>query len=327
MLFCLVLLGVTLGFAQDSALGRAAAAQPLEISSERSLGVPAFQFYDLIQSDREGNLFFHAGRSVNDPAMRRIASDGKVTLYQSPRDLPKDAYFRRFYVTRSGQLYTLIAASNGFELYCVPYRSNGEAESPLKLPEEGQMAETEFAVFENGNILVGGFFRAPDALQGKRFRYLLNKNGELLRRLETTGENVDLGTVFRQLQPGGIAEADDGNLYTLAGTGGGRFNVYAIAPDGTVTRKTSFKLLDADFVPVQIFVDSTHLALVAHKRRKRAANAVEIQVIDLASGEAVGRYAPPDGVGNMLVVFSVKEGFKFLTSRNNVLGLVTAQIR
>jgi hypothetical protein len=325
-----MILGLVLLAGLGAAQGKEASPAPahtLEIGSERNLGVPVFPFYDLIQSDQDGNLFFHVGESVNDPTVLKISKDGSPTIYRSPSDLPKDAYFRRFYVTRSGELYTLIADSNGAELFCIPYRSNGSPRSPFKLPLEGQVAETEFAVFENGNIILGGFFRAPEASKGKRFRYLLNGNGELLRKLETAAGNVDVSTVFSRLQPGGVAEAYDGNLYTLAGTGGGRFDVYTIAPDGAVERKLTFKAEDADFAPLQLLVDPRYLVTVSHKRRKNALNQVEILLIDLTTGEIAGRYTPPDQAGNMLVHFSSKEGFKFLNSRKGVYWLLTAPLQ
>jgi hypothetical protein len=321
----LLLLAASLDPAQRNVTGPSPA-RPLEISSERSLGVPVFSFSDLIQSDKDGNLFFHAGGSLHDPTLLKISTDGSTMTYRPPTDLPKDAYFRRFYVTRSGQLYSLIAASNGAELFVVPYRSNGSPQSILKLPPEGQVAETEFAVFENGNIVLGGFFHGPESFKGKRFRYLLNRNGELVKKLETAEGGADLNPALSRLQAGGIAEADDGSLYTLVGTGGGRFDVYTIGTDGSAGRKFSFKTPDMDFVPLQLFVDSTYLAAVSHKRRKNAVNAVEIFVVDLATGETIGHYTPPEQAGNMLVHFSVKEGFKFLKARNNVFGLVSSKL-
>lgn len=302
-------------------------ARTLEIGPERNLGVPIFPFYDLIQSDQDGNLFFHVGESANDPTVLRINRDGSPTIYRPPSDLPKDAYFRRFYVTRGGQLYTLIAASNGSELFCVTYRSNGSPRTVLKLPLEGQAAETEFAVFENGNIVLGGFYRAPEAYKGNRFRYLLNGNGELLGKLDTGASNVDVATVFSRLQPRGMAEGYDGNLYTLVGIGGGRFNVFTIAPDGTVRKKFTFKVEDEEFTPLQLLVDPRYLVAVSHKKRRNTLNAVEILLIDLANGAIAGRYAPPDEAGNMLVHFSSKEGFSFLNSRKGVYWLLTAPLR
>ena len=127
MILSLILL-IGLGAAQGKEASPAPA-HTLEIGSERNLGVPVFPFYDLIQSDQDGNLFFHVGESVNDPTVLRIRTDGSPTIYRAPSDLPKDAYFRRFNVTRSGQLYTLIAASNGAEFFCVPYKSDGDRKS------------------------------------------------------------------------------------------------------------------------------------------------------------------------------------------------------
>lgn len=301
-------------------------AQTLDVASERNLGVPLFRFYDLVQSDEDGNLFFHIGDSLNDPSILKIRPDGSRKSYAAPPELPRDAAFHRFYVTRSGEVYTLIAASNGAELYCVPYKADGSPRKVLKLPLEGQVSDTEFAVFENGNILVGGFFRGPAAYQGKRFRYLLNSGGELLRRLETATDNVDLANAFKSLQPGGMVEGYDGNLYTLAGIGGGRFEVHTIAPDGEVKRRFGFKV-EEDFTPLQLFTDPLHLVAVSHKRRKNALNAVELLVINAMTGEIAGRYTPSAKAGNVLVHFSTKEGFKFLNSRDGVYWVFTVPLR
>lgn len=305
-------------------------ARPLRVASERTSTLPVFSAAGFIQSDASGSLYLRVTRNPTmkgSSIIRLNPEDSSVVVLQPPSRF--DAEFREFFVTRAGDVFALFEVANGTSLQMLEYRSDGKSSSPVDLPVQGQVSVRHFAVFQNGTVMLSGFYRekSPEQIRGRSFLRLYDREGRLLKELQHDAPDPDLKTVFSALAPGAVASGEDANLYLLHAARNPSFAISAISPAGETVRKIEVSAIEKDFIPLQAFISDGYLAVISHKPQKGKVNAIEILVIGLTDGEVLGRYVAPEEIGNMVVRFSAKEGFTFLKGTGGVYKFITAQIQ
>jgi hypothetical protein len=294
-------------------------------SSQKMLDVPAFSFYGHGQCDQGGHLFFQidTDHSINSGSVVEInPSTGEPTLFKMPATLPPRSYFINFSVSPSGHVWMLIG--NGDKVDVLGFNSEGEVSSQATLAIPEHLKAQEFAVTDQGHLLLSGFFdsRASAEMRSKPYSALFSNSGQILKQLiEPNPNNVVAETGTRPYE-GNAIFGDDKNLYSLHADG-----VVVMSQAGTILRRLPIKKPAPEYSATNLVVSGGYLSIWLQKTRDNGAIAYKFLILDVNTGEPLAVYEPGNELGNTPVCFSRKDGFTFYRVRDGRVNLEFAALR
>ncbi len=299
--------------------------RPLKVSSIKRLEVPPFGAFGLTHCDDDLSMYDHlASGSYRQTVILRTALSGnESTLYKLPAEFADATAFMDFSVTPDGKVTALVEDERGHSLR-FDFDSEGKVSSHAQLELPDQVAGDKIAVFPNGTMLFSGHYRrgAPPDVKGKRYLGLFQPSGKLLRRVNESGMgDIDLDPPAHHIAEGAITVGKDGTAYLLTTD-----KVYVISASGQIQRKILFGKPDGGFSAMAVQYSEGLLAISFAKQGKTEALFL-YEVLNASTGEPLGLYAPTEETGNSNACFSRREGFLFVTVKDNRLNLLTAPIR
>lgn len=301
-----------------------ASPRPLKASAIKKLEVPPFGGFGPTRCDDDLSMYDHlANGSYKQTVILRTALSGnESTLYKLPQEFADSTAFTDFSVTPDGKVTALVEDEKGHSIR-FNFDSEGNVTSHTQLELPDQVAGDKIAVFANGTMFFSGHYRraAPPDLKGKRYLGLFQPSGKLLRRVNETGMgDIDLDPQPHHIPEGAIAIGKDGNAYLL-----GTDKVYVISASGEIQKKIPFKK-SVGFSAMAIQY-SEGLLVVSFASQEKSVALFQYLVINASTGEPLGLYEPTEETGNNNVCFSRRDGFLFVTVKENRLNLITAPIR
>jgi hypothetical protein len=301
------------------------APRPLRASSIKKLEVPAFGAFGQTQCDDNLAVYDHlASSSYRHTTILRTALSGtESTLYKLPPEFADATAFIDFFVTSDGKVIALVEDKQGHSIR-FDFDSDGNVRSHTEVELTEQVAGDKIAVFPSGVMLFSGHYRrtAPNNLKGKRYLGLFQPSGKLLRRLDSSDmADFDLEPPAHHIPEGAVTIGKDGYAYLLASD-----KVYVISPLGQVEKKIPFDKPAREFSAVHLQY-SEGLLVISFVKQGKPEAVFQYLVLNALSGDPVGLYEPTDETGNNNVCFSRRDGFMFLTIKNDRLNLITAPLR
>lgn len=298
----------------------------LQIGSSQSLDAPSFRFYGAVQSDKNGNLFFHVDAGgYSEPVILKLdRGSGDPTLYTIADEDQKTIVFGGFSVTPLGQVVLLGEATDG-KTYAIRFTSRGKATTKTALKVPDHISIGSFVAFESGSMLLSAFYLpdAPAALRGKSFMALFDESGRISKKFDGELAPVDLKNVFQHLQEGNASVGPDGNLYLL--TPG---EIVVISESGEIIRRLKYEK-PAGGTASQIAVSHNLLSIWLLQEGINNQVTSEYLILDLFTGKPFGFYVPGADLGKaaIAVSFSSQEGFTFFDTENGHVKLITAPLQ
>jgi hypothetical protein len=323
MLFALLTLLLS-GLIAQNALPQASP-RPLRASAIKKLEVPPFGAFGQTHCDDDLSMYDHlaTGSYKKTVILRTALSGNESTLYKLPEEFADATAFTDFSVTPDGKLTALVEDEKGHSIR-FDFDSEGKVSSHSQLELPDQVAGDKIAVFPNGTMLFSGHYRrgAPPDLKGKRYLGLFQPSGKLLRRVDDGGMgNVELDPPAHHMPEGAITIGKDANAYLL-----GADKIYVISASGQIQKKILIAKPDGGFSAVGVQY-SEGLLVVSFAKQEKAEALFQYVVLNASTGEPLGLYMPTEETGNNNVCFSRREGFLFVTVKDNRLNLITAPIR
>ncbi len=207
------------------------------------------------------------------------------------------------------------------------FDSEGKVSSHAQLELSNQVEGDKIAVFPSGTMLFSGHYRATAApdIKGKRYVALFQPSGKLLRRLDQTGvKDVKVDQPATTLPEGAATIGRDGNAYLLTPD-----KVLVVSTSGQIQKEISFTKPDPTFSAVGVQYSEGLLAISLTKAGtpKAPESLFQYLVLNASTGEPLGLYEPTPETGNDSICFSRREGFIFLTVKNDRVNLITAPLR
>ncbi len=299
----------------------------LSSGSKKVIQAPNFAAYGEPLCDADGNLYFHLANGTYDNAeVLEISHDGNSgSTYKLPSDFVDKTYFQSFFATPDGSLYVLVQQSvTDFLVFA--FSSDGKAGEPVRIETPGHMRVQNFAVFNDGSILVSGYFNqnANSKLQGEKYAGIFDQSGKLRKRFpQGTMGSVDVKPRLSYIPDGAAAVGEDGNLYLL-----GSDEILVISSSGQVVRRIKFKKPDAETAVSRFNLSKGLLAITLSKVDKRNQIQRQYVVMSASSGDVLGWYIPSAETGSNDVCFNNTDGFIFMESdESNQMYLVTAPLK
>jgi len=299
--------------------------RPLKVSTIKKLEAPSFGTFGQTLCDDDLSMYDHlaTGSYRQTVILRTALSGNESTLYKLPYEFADSTAFMDFSVTPDGQVTALVEDEQGHSIR-FDFDSEGKANSHAQLALPDQVAGDKIAVFPNGTMLFSGHYRrdaAPD-VKGKRYLGLFQASGKLLRRVNESGMgDIDLDLPAQHIPEGAITVGKDGNAYLLTTN-----KVYVISASGRIQKKILIGKPDGGFSAVAVQY-SEGLLVVSFAKQGNPETLFQYAVLNASTGELLGLYAPTEETGNTNVCFSRREGFLFVTVKENRLNLITAPIR
>jgi hypothetical protein len=299
--------------------------RPLRASTIKKLEVPSFGAFGQTHCDDDLSMYDHlaTGSYKQTVILRTALSGNESTLYKLPDEFADSTAFTDFSVTPDGQVTALVEDEQGHSIR-FDFDSEGKVNSYAQLALPDQVAGDKIAVFPNGTMLFSGHYRrgaAPD-VKGKRYLGLFQSSGKLLRRVNESGMgDIDLDPPAQHISEGAATIGKDGNAYLL-----GTDKVYVISASGQIQRKILIGKPDGGFSAVAVQY-SEGLLVISFAKQGKPETLFQYTVLNASTGEPLGLYAPTEETGNSNVCFSRREGFLFVTVKENRLNLITAPIR
>jgi len=301
--------------------------RPLKASSIKKLEVPPFGAYGQSLCDDNSSWYDHlAGGSYRHTVILRTSFSGnESTLYKLPDEFAGSTAFTDFSVTPDGDVTALVEDEQGHSIR-FDFDSEGKVSSHAQLELAEPVDGDKIAVFPNGTMLFSGHYRATAApdLKGKRYVALFQPSGKLLRKLDQTGaKDVKVDQPATSLPEGAATIGRDGNAYLLTPD-----KVLVVSASGQVQKKISFTKPDPTFSAVGVQYSEELLAISFAKAgtAKAPENLFQYLVLTASTGEPLGLYEPTPETGNDSICFSRREGFIFLTVKNDRVNLITAPL-
>jgi hypothetical protein len=299
--------------------------RPLKASVIKKLEVPPFGAFGQTHCDDDLSMYDHLamGSYKQTVILRTALSGNESTLYKLPEEFSDSTAFTDFSVTPDGSVTALVEDQQGhFVRFDFDLEGKVSSHAQLELPD--QVAGDRIAVFPNGTMLFSGHYRqsaSPD-LKGKRYLGLFQASGKLLRRVNEAGmADIDLDPPAHHIPEGAVTIGKDGNAYLL-----GPDKVYMISASGQIQKKISFTKPDRGSSAMSVQY-SEGLLVISFAKQGKAEAVFQYLVVNASTGEPLGLYEPTEETGNNNVCFSRREGFLFVTVKNNRLNLITAPIR
>lgn len=255
--------------------------------------------------------------------LRTATSDTESTLYKLPPEFADVTAFTDFSVTFDGKVTALVEDEHGHSIR-FDFDADGNVSSHTQLELTEQVAADKIAVFPNGIMLFSGHYRrmAPDNLRGKRYLGLFQPSGKLLRRLDTSGMgDIDLDPPAHHITEGAVTVGKDGYAYFLTSN-----RVYVVSQSGRIERTIAFEKPAHEFSAVHVQY-SEGLLVISFVKNGNPEAVYQYLVLNALSGEPIALYEPTEETGNNNVCFSRRDGFVFLTIKNNRVNLITAPLR
>lgn len=299
--------------------------RPLKVSTIKKLEVPPFGVFGQTHCDDDSSMYDHLanGSYKKTVILRTVLSGNESTLYKLPEEFADSTAFTDFSITPDGQVTALVEDEQGHSIR-FDFDSEGDVSSHAQLDMPDQVAGDKIAVFPNGTMLFSGHYRrgAPPDVKGKRYLGLFQSSGKLLRRMSETGMgDIDLDPPAHHISEGAATIGKDGNAYLLTTN-----KVYVISASGQIERKILIGKPDGGFSAVGL-QHSEGLLVVSFAKQGKPETLFQYGVLNASTGEPLGRYAPTEETGNSNVCFSRRDGFLFVTVKENRLNLITAPIR
>ena len=298
--------------------------RPLKASTIKKLEVPPFGAFGQTHCDDDLSMYDHlaTGAYKQTVILRTALSGNESTLYKLPEQFADSTAFTDSSVTSDGKVTALVEDEKGHSVR-FDFHAEGKNTSHAQLELPDQVAD-KIAVFPNGTMLFSGHYRSgalPD-LKGKRYLGLFQPSGKLLRRVDGAGMgDIDLDPPAHHISEGAITVGKDGNAYLLA-----MDKVYVISASGQIQRKILIGKPGGGFSAMAVQY-SEGLLVVSFAKQGKTEALFQYLVVDASTGEPLGLYEPTGETGNNNVCFSRREGFLFVTVKDNRLNLITAPIR
>lgn len=298
----------------------------LEASSPKSIGVPAFGFFDLPKCDKDGDLFFHTGSMQYMQAwiMELPHSLSETTTFKIPYDLQDQYKFLEYAVSPSGVVWVLTNNDAGDTL-ALEFNSKGEVRTKSKLELAlDQVDVQDFAALDNGTLFLSGTYtnKAPDHLSDHIFTAFFN--GETGQKIKDLNDTFSPASKEKPLiHEGEAVAADDGNIYLLH-----QEQVITLSPTGEIVKRSSFTKPVAGVLATHLRVSSGEAAIWLATIQKDT-HKVEhsFLILDLLSGQTSGWYVVPPGMAGSPVAFSRADGIIFMNNNHGELETFTAALR
>lgn len=299
--------------------------RPLKVSAIKKLEVPSVGTFGQTHCDDDLSMYDHlaTGSYKQTVILRTALSGDESTLYKLPEEFADSTAFTDFSVTSDGKVTALVEDEQGHSIR-FDFGSEGKVSSHAQLDLPDQVAGNKIAVFPNGTMLFSGHYRrgAPSNVKGKRYLGLFQPSGKLLRRVNETGMgDIDLDPPAHHISEGAATIGKDGNAYLL-----GPDKVYVISASGQILKKILIGKPDGGFSAIELRY-SEGLLVVSFAKQGKTEAMFQYLVVNASTGETLGLYVPTEETGNNNVCFSRRDGFLFLTVKDNRLNLITAQIR
>lgn len=323
MLFALLTLLLS-GLVAQNALPQVSP-RPLRASAIKKLEVPPFGAFGQTRCDDDLSMYDHlaTGTYKKTVILRTALSGNESTLYKLPEEFADSTAFTDFAVTPDGKVTALVEDQQGHSIR-FDFDSEGEVSSHAQLDLPDQVAGDKIAVFPNSTMLFSGHYRrgAPPDVKGKRYLGLFQSSGKLLRRVNESGMgDIDLDPPAHHIPEGAATIGKDGNAYLLSSD-----KIYVIAASGQIQRKIQLAKPDGGFSAMGVQY-SEGLLVVSFAKQGKPEALFQYLVMNASTGEPLGLYEPTEETGNNNVCFSRREGFLFVTVKENRLNLITAPIR
>jgi hypothetical protein len=285
--------------------------------------VPLFGANGSAQCDSDANLYLQTG-TADSVSILKLAHDGsKYELYSVPADIARNAAFRAFSVSPSGELRVLVD-THDHQTYAFEWHSDPGNPSQTKLEVPEHLTTKSITAFQSGAMLVAGYFNqsADEQERGKNFVAIFDASGRLAARVSGKFGDFDLASIRTKLYEGASAVGDDGFVYLLRSD-----EVIVISQSGQVVRRMRFKKPDPSLLATRVD-ESGGTVLVQLDRDNGIGKPFTTQylALDASTGKRRGFYAPEPALGNSLVCFTRNEGLTFLTVKEEKQVLVTAPL-
>ncbi|HEY2913720.1 MAG TPA: hypothetical protein VGK21_10205 [Candidatus Angelobacter sp.] len=299
--------------------------RPLKVSAIKKLEVPPFGAFGQTHCDDDLSMYDHlaTGSYKQTVILHTALSGNESTLYKLPEEFADSTAFMDFSVTPDGNVTALVEDEQGHSIR-FDFDSEGKVSSHAQLDLPDQVAGDKIAVFPNGTMLFSGHYRrgAPSDVKGKRYLGLFQSSGKLLRRVNETGMgDIDLDPPAHHISEGAVTIGKDANAYLL-----GPDKVYVISASGLILKKIQIGKPDGGFSAIELRYSEGLLVISFAKQGEHEA-IFQYLVVNASTGEPLGLYAPTEETGNNNVCFSRRQGFLFVTVKDNRLNLITAPIR
>lgn len=323
MLFALLTL-VLSGLLAQNAVSQLSP-RPLKASAVKKLEVPPFGAFGQTHCDDDLSMYDHlaTGSYKKTIILRTALSGNESTLYKLPEEFSDSTAFTDFSVTPDGQVTALVEDQQGHSVR-FDFDSEGKVSSHAQLALPDQVAGDKIAVFPNGTMLFSGHYRrgAPPDLKGKRYLGLFQSSGKLLRKVNEPGMgDIDLDPPAHHIAEGAITIGKDANAYLLTTD-----KIYVISASGQIQKKILVAKPDGGFSAMGMQY-SDGLLVVSFAKQGKTEALFQYLVVNASTGEPLGLYQPTEETGNNNVCFSRREGFLFVTVKDDRLNLITAPIR
>ena len=301
------------------------APRPLKASSIKKLEVPSFGTFGLTRCDDSLAMYDHlaSGSYRQTTVLRTAASGTESTVFKLPPEFADVTAFTDFAVAPGGEVTALVEDQQGHSIR-FDFAADGNVRAHAELELSEHVAGDKIAVFPNGIMLFSGHYRrtAPENLKGKRYLGLFHPSGKLLRSVDANEMgDIDLDPPAHHISEGAVTVGKDGYAYLLASG-----KVYVISPAGRVDRRIPFVKPAREFSAIQVQY-SEGLLVISFVKEGKPEAIFQYLVLNALSGDPVGLYEPTEETGNNNVCFSRRDGFLFLTIKENRLNLITAPLR
>lgn len=317
-----VALAVGLAFAETNSANEVP--NTLRAASSTVLSsVPLFGANGNIQCDSDANLYFQTG-TADTVSILKLAHDGsRYELYGVPADVARNAAFRAFSVSPSGEVRALVDTHDR-RTYAFEWRSDPSNPSQTKLDVPEHLTTKSIAAFQSGAMLVTGYFNqsADEQERGKSFIAIFAASGKLAARVSGKFGDFALASIRTKLYEGASAVGDDGFIYLLRSD-----EVVVISESGEVVRRMPFKKPDAGLLATRIDESGGTVLVQLDKDNGMGKPFTEQYLaLDASTGKRRGLYAPEAALGNNLVCFTRNDGLTFLTVKEGNQTLLTAPL-
>jgi len=297
----------------------------LRVISSAVTEVPTFSFFYPARCDKDGAIFFHLNKgswnNMEVLKLKIVSGSAEPTTYLAPADFTanKSGFFINFSVSPSGDLW-MVGESLKREYFLFKFDSDGKPTGQIKLAVPEHLDLRDFAVSDQGNILVSGSFDrdANSSLSGKRYIALFDSSGRLQKEFDSKADGVDPNNTG--MHEAGIIYGDDGRLYVLLPQ-----NILVVSQGGAIEKRIPFDK-PKDFLATHFAVSGGYLAIWLTKRNEHGPLFTQFLTIDVGTGESLARYNTTPETGNAALCFSRKDGFTMWQIENQRLKLLMANV-
>jgi len=295
----------------------------LRVISSAITEVPTFSFFYPARCDKDGAIYFHLNKgswnNMEVLKLKIVSGSAEPTTYLAPADFTanKSGFFINFSVAPSGDLW-MVGESLKREYFLFKFDSDGKPTAQTKLAVPEHLDLRDFAVSDQGSVLVSGSFDrdANAGLSGKRYIALFDSSGRAQKEFDPKADGVDPNS--SGMHEGGIIYGDDGRLYVLLPQ-----SILVVSQGGAVEKRITFDK-PKDFLAIHFAVSGGYLAVWLTKRNERGPLFTQFLTINISTGESMARYNTTAETGNAALCFSRKDGFMMWQIENQRLKLLMA---